>query len=93
MSNAQIKDHPLSLRLPQTDVALIDRAAKMQGRSRTEFMRDASVREAEMLILDRTMTTMSAEGFKAFMDEIDSPPKVIPEMVELLKRKAPWEKT
>ena len=46
-----------------------------------------------MLILDRTMTTMSAEGFKAFMDEIDSPPKVIPEMVELLKRKAPWEKT
>ena len=93
MANARVKDHPLSLRLPQADVALIDRAAKMKGSSRTEFMRDAAVREAEMLILDRTMITMSAEGFKALMDEIDSPAKPIPEMVELLKRKAPWEKT
>lgn len=93
MSNAQTKDHPLSLRLPQADLALIDRAAKMQGRSRTEFMRDAAVREAEMQILDRTMITMSAEGFKAFMDEIDSPATAVPEMVEMLKRKAPWEKT
>jgi uncharacterized protein (DUF1778 family) len=93
MSNAQTKDHPLSLRLPKADLALIDRAAKMRGRSRTEFMRDAAVREAEMQILDRTMITMSAEGFKAFMDEIDSPATVVPEMVELLKRKAPWEKT
>jgi uncharacterized protein (DUF1778 family) len=93
MSNAQTKDHPLSLRLPQADVALIDRAAKMQGRSRTEFMRDAAVREAEIQILDRTMITMSAEGFKVFMDEIDSPATAVPEMVELLKRKAPWEKT
>ena len=93
MSNTQAKDHPLSLRLPQADVALIDRAAKMKGSSRTEFMRDASVREAEMLILDRTMITMSAGGFKAFMDEIDSPVKPIPELVERLKRKAPWEKS
>ncbi len=93
MSNAQTKDYPLSLRLPQADVALIDRAAKMQGRSRTEFMREASIREAELQILDRTMITMSAEGFKAFMDEIDSPAKPIAEMVEMLKRKAPWEKT
>ena len=92
MSNTATKDHPLSLRLPQADVALIDRAARMKGRSRTEFMRDAAVKEAEMLILDRTMITMSAEGFKAFMDEIDSPAKPVPEMVKLLKRKAPWEK-
>jgi uncharacterized protein (DUF1778 family) len=93
MTHAQTKDHPLSLRLPQADLALIDRAAKLKGSSRTEFMRDAAVREAETLILDRTMITMSAEGFKAFLDEIDSPAKPIPEMVELLKRKAPWEKT
>jgi uncharacterized protein (DUF1778 family) len=93
MSQALPKDQPLSLRLPQADLALIDRAARMKGSSRTQFMRDASVREAEMLILDRTMITMSAEGFKAFMDEMDAPATPIPEMVERLKRKAPWEKT
>ena len=92
MSNAATKDHPLSLRLPQADVALIDRAARMKGSSRTEFMRDAAVKEAETLILDRTMITMSAEGFKTFMDEIDSPARPVPEMVKMLRRKAPWEK-
>jgi uncharacterized protein (DUF1778 family) len=93
MSSSQSKVHPLSLRLPQSDIALIDRAAKMKGRSRTEFMRDASVREAEVLILDRTMINMSAVGFKTFMDEIESPPHPISEMVQRLKRQAPWEKT
>ena len=39
------KDHPLSMRLPDTDIALIDRAAGLRGRSRTEFVREAAVLE------------------------------------------------
>jgi uncharacterized protein (DUF1778 family) len=91
MSHVQSKPYPLSLRLPQSDVALIDRAAKMKGRSRTEFMREAAVREAELMTLDRTAFVMSSAGFKAFMDEIDSPATPVPNMVDRLKRKAPWE--
>jgi uncharacterized protein (DUF1778 family) len=92
MSNAQTKDHPLSLRLPQADVALIDRAAKMQGRSRTEFMRDAAVREAEAAVLDTMMIRMSPEGFEAFVAALDEPAQIVPELREVLRRKAPWEK-
>ena len=40
------KDHPLSMRLPDADIAIIDRAASLRGRARTEFMRDAAVRAA-----------------------------------------------
>jgi uncharacterized protein (DUF1778 family) len=40
------KDRPLSMRLPEFDIAIIDRAAKPRGRSRTDFMREASVRAA-----------------------------------------------
>ena len=38
------KEHPLSMRLPDADIAIIDRAARLRGRSRTEFVRDAAVR-------------------------------------------------
>ena len=38
---AERKEHPLSMRLPEADIAMIDRAAGLRGRSRTEFVRDA----------------------------------------------------
>ena len=85
------KDHPLSMRLPDADIAIIDRAANLRGRSRTEFMRDAAVRTAEEVIMENTVIRMSPEGFAAFVDMLDRPAKPVPEMVELLKRPAPWE--
>ena len=85
------KDHPLSIRLPDADIAIIDRAASLRGRSRTEFMRDAAVRTAEEVIMENTVIRMSPEGFAAFVELLDSPARPVPEMVELLKRPAPWE--
>jgi uncharacterized protein (DUF1778 family) len=41
------KEHPLSMRLPEADIAIIDRAAALRGRSRTDFVGDAAVRAAE----------------------------------------------
>lgn len=87
----QRKDHPLSMRLADADIAIIDRAASLRGRSRTEFMRDAAVRTAEEVIMENTLIRMSPEGFAAFVDMLDRPAKPVPEMVELLKRPAPWE--
>ena len=92
MSNTQVKDHPLSLRLPQADVDLIDRAAKIKGSSRTEFMREAAVREAEATVLDTMMIRMSPEGFEDFVAALDRPAQDVPELREVLRRQAPWEK-
>ena len=88
---AKRKDHPLSMRLPEADIAIIDRAAGMRGRSRTDFVREAAVRAAEEVLMESTLVRMSAEGFDAFMSAIAAPATVVPEMAELLKRKAPWE--
>ena len=54
-------------------------------------MRDAAVRTAEEVIMENTVIRMSPEGFAAFVDMLDRPAKPVPEMVELLKRPAPWE--
>lgn len=85
------KEHPLSMRLPEADIAIIDRAATLRGRSRTDFVRDAAVRAAEDVLMETMPIRMSPAGFKAFMVALSGPAAPVPEMVELFQRTAPWE--
>lgn len=85
------KEHPLSMRLPDADIAIIDRAAGMRGRSRTDFVREAAVRAAEDVLMESTLVRMSPSGFNVFMKALAQPATAVPEMVELLKRRAPWD--
>lgn len=89
---AERKDYPLSMRLPEADIAIIDRAAGLRGRSRTDFVREAAVRAAEEVVMEAMPIRMSAAGFDAFLEALTAPPASVPEMVELLRRPAPWEK-
>ncbi len=85
------KEHPLSMRLPESDIALIDRAASLRGRSRTDFVRDAAVREAESVLMETVPIRMSATGFKAFMAALSGPATAVPELTKVFRRVAPWE--
>lgn len=85
------KDHPVSMRLPDADLAIIDRAAGLRGRSRTDFVRDAAVRAAEDVLLETRMLRMSAQGFAQFLAALDAPATPVPALVELAQRRAPWE--
>jgi len=91
MPRAVRKDHPLSMRLPASDIAMIDRAATLRGRSRTDFVREAAVRAAEEAIMDSAPIRMSPAGFRTFLAAIAGPAKPVPEMVALFKRKTVWE--
>ena len=88
---ADRKEHPLSMRLPEADIAMIDRAAGLRGRSRTEFVRDAAVRAAEDVLMEAALIRMSPDGFDAFVAALSAPAAPVPQMVELLRRPAPWE--
>ena len=85
------KDYPLVMRLPEADIAVIDRAAGLRGRSRTAFVREAAVRAAEEVILETTLIRMSPRAFQEFLTALDAPAKPVPALVELFKRKPPWE--
>jgi uncharacterized protein (DUF1778 family) len=87
------KDNPLSMRLAAADIALIDRASRLRGRSRTEFVRDAAVRAAEDVVLDQALIHMSPGGFAAFAAAIAGPGKPVAEMVALFRRRPPWQQT
>jgi len=90
-ATAERKEHPISMRLPEADIAMIDRAAGLRGRSRTDFMRDAAVRAAEDVLMENRLIRMSPEGFADFMAVLSGPAASAPEMVDLAKRPAPWE--
>lgn len=85
------KEYPISMRLPEADVAMIDRAASLRGRSRTDFVREAAVRAAEEVVMEHGLIRMSPEGFAEFMVVLSLPAAPVPEMVELARRPAPWE--
>jgi len=85
------KEYPISMRLPETDIAIIDRAAGLRGRSRTDFVREAAVRAAEDVLMETIPIRMSPEGFDAFLRVLAGKPKPVPEMVALTRRRAPWE--
>jgi uncharacterized protein (DUF1778 family) len=91
MRAAGRKEHPVSMRLPAADLAIIDRAAGLRGRSRTDFVREAALHAAEEVLLERTLIRMSPAGFAAFRAAIEAPAAPVREMVELLRRPAPWE--
>jgi uncharacterized protein (DUF1778 family) len=90
-NKAERKEHPISMRLPEADIAMIDRAAGLRGRSRTDFVRDAAVRAAEDVLMENRLIRMTPEGFADFMAALSAPVGPVPEMVELMRRPAPWE--
>lgn len=71
---------------------LIDEAAERQGRSRSDFMLDASCREAEDVLLSQTFFTVNADTFAKFEALLDKPLPPTDKLRRLLKTKAPWEK-
>ena len=79
------------MRLPQGDNDVIDRAAELRGRSRTDFVRDAAVRAAEEVLLEDTLLRKSPKDFSALMAVIALPAKAVPELAEVIQRTAPWE--
>jgi len=79
------------MRLPESDIAIIDRAARLRGRSRTDFVREAAVRAAEDVLMETVPIRMTPSGFKVFMAVLSGPATSVPEMVELFRRAAPWE--
>ena len=89
--NRAARDVNINLRASRKQKSLIDRAAEALGRNRSDFMLEASCREAEAVLLDRRYFALDPAAFRKFTAMLDSPPAANPEVRRLLKDKAPWE--
>ncbi len=84
------KERPVSLRFRDSDLSLIDRAASLRGRSRTEFMRDAAMREAEEIVLQSAIVQQTSDAFAQFAAAIEARPRQVSALVKLFATRAPW---
>ena len=85
------RDVNINLRANRTQRSLIDRAARALGKNRSDFMLEASCREAESVLLDRRYFTLEGKAFDAFEATLDSPPGANPRLRDLMNSKAPWD--
>lgn len=53
---------------------MIDRAATIRGKNRSEFMIGAAVAAAEDAILDQTLVKVEAASYVHFLKVLDQPP-------------------
>ncbi len=82
----------INLRVTRKQKTLIDQAAEVLGRSRSDFMLDTACREAENVLLDRRYFSLSEEAFREFTTMLDRPPKDNSKLRRLLQNKAPWKR-
>ncbi|MEA5468242.1 DUF1778 domain-containing protein [Spirulina sp. 06S082] len=85
------RSETISLRAKPNQIALIDRAAEIQGKTRTQFLLDSACQEANDVILDQTLFALDEEKFQEFMEAIDAPPMNNEKLRALLNSKSPWE--
>lgn len=71
--NSENPAKPVNLRV-RTDIrTLIDRAASLQGKSRSDFMIDAARRAAEDALLDQTLVRVDQVSYNRFLEILDKP--------------------
>ena len=76
---------------PGTELALIDRAAAIDQRSRAEFIRAASLNAAQEVLLDRKLLHLNAQAFDHFAAAMAGPAAVSGQMLGVFRHKAPWK--
>ncbi|MEG4517959.1 MULTISPECIES: DUF1778 domain-containing protein [unclassified Microcoleus] len=90
-SVSQTRDVTINIRAKPNQRALIDRAAQLQGKSRSEFMLESAYQKAQDVILDRCFFGLDEIKFKQFLALLDAPPTPNPKLNALLKTKSPWD--
>lgn len=82
----------LNLRIKSELRGLIDRAAELSGKNRTEFVLTAARQAAENALMDRTVFAMDPKAFSEFLARLDAPPNPNARLRRSLESGAPWEK-
>ena len=81
----------INLRIDAQTRQLIDDAAAILGKTRTEFMVENARQMAIDVLLDQRLFVLNPERYSAFMDALDNAPAPGPKLRKLLRRAPAWE--
>lgn len=89
-SSSKRSDH-INIRTTPAMLGLIDRAAHVFGKTRTDFILDTVRKAAEEAVLDQRLFVLNDEQWQAFNAALDAPPNDNPALQALLARKPIWD--
>lgn len=72
---------------------LIDHAANLLGKNRSDFMLEAACERAQSVILDQVHFSLDESEFQRFSDLLDATPASNPGLERLFAVKPVWAKT
>ncbi|HZT86976.1 MAG TPA: DUF1778 domain-containing protein [Stellaceae bacterium] len=82
----------INLRIEANTRQLIDNAATILGKTRTEFMIESARRQAIDVLLDQRLFVLDPARFETFLHALNNPPAPGPKLRALLRRIPPWQK-
>jgi uncharacterized protein (DUF1778 family) len=82
----------INLRIDANTRQLIDDAAAILGKTRTEFMIESARQQAIDVLLDQRLFVLAPERYDAFVHALDNPPAPGPKLRSLLRRIPAWKK-
>jgi len=87
-----MRDAAINLRARPEQRELIDQAAQLLGKTRSDFMLEAACDKAQAVLLDQVSFKLDVETFRQFTKLLDAPPAGNPGLERLMAVKAPWGK-
>lgn len=90
--NATTASKTINFRAPVAKQALIDHAAEVSGKNRTEFILDAACEKAREVLADQTRFALNRQALQRFNALIEAPLEDSEAIRRLLGTPAPWER-
>jgi uncharacterized protein (DUF1778 family) len=81
----------LNFRVKAEDRNLIDRAARLLGKSRTDFMLESARRAAQDALLDQVLFKVSPKIHAEFVARLDASPAPNKRLRRMMTAPAPWD--
>lgn len=87
-----MRDAAINLRARPEQRELIDQAAQLLGKSRSDFMLEAACNKAQSVLLDQVFFALDTEKLRQFTRLLDAPLAGNPGLERLMAVKTPWGK-
>lgn len=86
-----MRDAAINLRALPEQRDLIDQAAALLGKNRSDFMLEVACERAQGVLLDQVFFNLDDTQFRQFNALLDAPPASNPGLERLMAVKAPWD--
>ena len=86
-----MRDAAINLRARVEQRDLIDQAASLTGKTRSDFMLEAACEKAQSVLLDQVYFRLDEQRFEQFRRQLDAPVAANSGLERLFAVAAPWE--